>query len=164
MTIYNERLIQTGFPAGARVRLAVRGPEPRSKMCHEPRRKLLAMTVTINANSTLRRHCEAKEKIRGEKKIHLPKQSHFLFPAMFLLKAAPVLYFLISPVILYDGSWGHEPGRGLWALIKKKSSALITMLTNYFCVLFYRCMPGRLFRKFILVYLVTHFRSNRLNY
>jgi hypothetical protein len=51
---------------------------------------------------------------------------------MFLLKAAPVLYFLISPVILYDGSWGHEPGRGLWALIKKKSSALITMLTNYF--------------------------------
>jgi len=26
------------------------------------------MTVTINANSTLRRHCEAKEKITGEKK------------------------------------------------------------------------------------------------
>jgi hypothetical protein len=34
------------------------------------------MTMNANANSTLRRHCEAKEKIRGEKKIHLPKQSH----------------------------------------------------------------------------------------
>jgi len=42
--------------------------EPGSKVCHEPRRKLLTMTVTINANSTLRRHCEAKEKITGEKK------------------------------------------------------------------------------------------------
>ena len=124
MTIYGERLIQTGFRAGARLRLVVRGPlDPGSKVCHEPRRKLLTMTFTINANSPPRRHCEAKEKISGERKIHLPKQSHFLFPAMFLLKAAPVLYFLISPSILYDGSWGHEPWRG------------------YFCILFYRCMP-----------------------
>ena len=35
-----------------------------------------AMTITASGNSTLRRHCEAKEKIRGERKIHLPKQSH----------------------------------------------------------------------------------------
>jgi len=28
------------------------------------------------ANSPPRRHCEAKEKIPVEKKVHLPKQSH----------------------------------------------------------------------------------------
>jgi len=36
----------------------------------------VAMTFTTNTNSTLRRHCEAKEKIPGDRKIHLPKQSH----------------------------------------------------------------------------------------
>jgi len=35
-----------------------------------------AMTITASGNSTLRRHCEAKEKISGDRKIHLPKQSH----------------------------------------------------------------------------------------
>ena len=70
------------------------------------------MTVTINANSTLRRHCEVKEKITGERKNSSAEAMSLSIPAMFLLKAAPVLYFLISPVIIYDGSWGHEPWRG----------------------------------------------------
>ena len=34
------------------------------------------MTIIAWADSTPRRHCEAKEKIPGERKIHLPKQSH----------------------------------------------------------------------------------------
>jgi hypothetical protein len=33
------------------------------------------VTITASANSTPRRHCEAKEKIPNERKIHLPKQS-----------------------------------------------------------------------------------------
>jgi hypothetical protein len=36
------------------------------------------MTIIAWANSTPRRHCEAKEKIPGERKIHLPKQSRAL--------------------------------------------------------------------------------------
>jgi hypothetical protein len=36
------------------------------------------MTIIAWANSTPRRHCEAKEKIPGERKIYLPKQSRAL--------------------------------------------------------------------------------------
>jgi hypothetical protein len=37
--------------------------------------QLISITNITSANSTPRRHCEAKEKIPGERKIHLPKQS-----------------------------------------------------------------------------------------
>jgi len=42
------------------------------------------MTITAWANSTPRRHCEAKEKFLGERKIHLPKQFHFLHRPWFV--------------------------------------------------------------------------------
>jgi len=38
--------------------------------------RALRNNVFTRANTTPRRHCEAKEKIQVREKIHLPKQSH----------------------------------------------------------------------------------------
>jgi len=45
-------------------------------MVREDMNHSIAVSFTTNTKSTARRHCGAKEKTLGEKKNHLPKQSH----------------------------------------------------------------------------------------
>ncbi len=46
------------------------------------------MTITTNANSTPRRHCEAKEKIPGERKISFAEAISSLVETMEILLCA----------------------------------------------------------------------------
>ncbi|MGN6342155.1 MAG: hypothetical protein ACTHML_14375 [Ginsengibacter sp.] len=101
--------------------------------------KLPAMTITTIANSTPRRHCEAKEKITGEKKficrsnLILSRNNEKIALSLIAFIKKGKLFKLLAMTI------GNEIASSLWALIKRRRLfKLLAMMTIQKCLFIFR--------------------------